>query len=124
MKTHRTCAAVVGGILITLVVGLGGQTGPPYSGFLEDYPEMEPAPAALGGLMWEKPGLMGSNYTAIVLDQPEVFLHPDSSYKGIKSDQLSRRSRMPSERRLRSGWSTPTPSSTNRDRTWCVSAWL
>ncbi len=88
MKKRMTRAAVLSGMLITLVVGLGGQTGPPYSGFLEDYPEMVAAPGPLGGLMWEKPGLMGTNYTALMLDQPEVFLHPDSSYKGIKSDQI------------------------------------
>ena len=39
-----------------------------------------------GALYWRAPGAKA--YDRVILPQPEIFLHPDSKYKGIKPDQM------------------------------------
>ena len=76
------------GIVFALSALLGAQPQPELSGFVDTYPDMTPAPTAMGGLMWEKPGLEQMGYTSIIVDQPEIFVHPESRYTGINADQI------------------------------------
>ncbi len=57
-----------------------------FSGFLEEYPEllpMENVPA----LVWKAPDV-DKKYRAILYDTPEIFLDPESEYKGIQPDAI------------------------------------
>jgi hypothetical protein len=78
--------------ILTLVVisasGAGwAQQQPELSGFLDDYPQLTPAEDENGMLLWKAPDIE-AKYVAAILDQPEIFIHPDSPYKGINPDEL------------------------------------
>ena len=51
-------------------------------------PDMEPIPGMEGAWFWNKPGLEFKNYDKILLEDIEIFLAPDSKYKGINADQM------------------------------------
>lgn len=51
-------------------------------------PEMKPIPAMEGAWYWNKPGLEFNKYDKILLEAIEIFLAPDSRYKGINADQM------------------------------------
>ncbi len=78
--------------LLILVVGLcctfsaAGQE----SGFLTDYSLLETRQADFANRVYLAPNMMErlNDYTAILVDQPEIFMAPDSKYKGAKPDQL------------------------------------
>ncbi len=78
--------------LLILVVGLcctfsaAGQE----SGFLTDYSLLETRQADFANRVYLAPNMMErlNDYNAILVDQPEIFIAPDSKYKGAKPDQL------------------------------------
>ena len=72
-------------LISTSVAGWAQQ--PEFSGFLDDYPELTPAEDGSGILMW-KASNIEAKYVAVMVDQPVIFIHPDSPYKGIKPDEL------------------------------------
>lgn len=51
-------------------------------------PEMKPIPNMEGAWYWNKPGLEFKNYDKIFLEDIEIFLAPDSKYKGINANQM------------------------------------
>ena len=51
-------------------------------------PEMKPMPEMEGVWYWNNPGLDLNNYDKFVLEDIEIFLAPDSKYKGINADQM------------------------------------
>ena len=51
-------------------------------------PDMKPIPAMEGAWYWNKPGLEFNKYDKILLEAIEIFLAPDSRYKGINADQM------------------------------------
>ena len=51
-------------------------------------PEMQPIPEMEGAWFWNKPGLEFKNYDKIFLEDIEIFLAPDSKYKGINANQM------------------------------------
>ena len=58
------------------------------SGFILDVPQMEPLPGAANALVWRAPNLEGQ-YGALYFDPPEIFLAPDSDYKGIQPEAVT-----------------------------------
>ncbi len=74
-------------VVISTSVAGWAQQQPQLSGFLDDYPQLTPAEEESEILVWKAPDIE-PNYVAAMLDQPEIFLHPDSPYKGINPDEL------------------------------------
>jgi len=58
--------------------------------FLSDYSGLKPAPDNPFDELYIAPGALAraSQYTAIMVDQPELFVHPDSKYQGMKPDDM------------------------------------
>ncbi len=87
IKTAMALAVLISGATLGAVAA-----EEPASGFLfTDYSKLEPVSeerpedryyVAAGAM--EKM----ANYRAVLIEQPEIFLHTDSSYKGIKPDQM------------------------------------
>ncbi len=79
-------------VIITLLVistSVAGwaQQEPELSGFLDNYPPLTPAGEGSEILMWMAPNIE-AKYVAVMVDQPVIFIHPDSPYKGIEPDEL------------------------------------
>jgi len=81
------------GMMVTLVVlPLGSmvwaQDEPPGFGFLDEEVQLGVNPASAVSLVWHAPDIYDrlASYNAIIVEQPEIFLHPESKYKGIKPD--------------------------------------
>lgn len=63
---------------------------PQFSGFLSDYSQLQVVPdqpSALSFLSSDAQELF-ERYEAIMVDQPEIFISPDSKYRGAKPDEL------------------------------------
>jgi hypothetical protein len=60
------------------------------SGFFDDYSKLEPTEASGLDYMYARPGWeeVVRETRTIVLPQPEIFLAPDSKYKGMKPDDM------------------------------------
>lgn len=59
-------------------------------GFLTDYSLLKPRPHDFANRVYVAPDLASriGNYKAFLVDQPEIFIAPDSKYKGAKGDAL------------------------------------
>ena len=80
-------------LIITLTLIFSSQAWsadqPKLSDFImEPAPEMQPIPEMEGAWFWNKPGLEFKKYDKILLEDIEIFLAPDSKYKGINADQM------------------------------------
>jgi len=80
-------------LIIVLTIAFTSQAwgaGPPkLSDFImSPAPEMKSIPNMEGAWYWNKPGLEFKNYDKILLEDLEIFLAPDSKYKGINADQM------------------------------------
>ena len=67
---------------------------PPWTGesFLSDYSKLQQIPGKEGkDYVYIAPGAIEriGKYNSVMLDQPEVFLSPDSPYKGAKPEDLA-----------------------------------
>lgn len=58
--------------------------------FLSDYSLLKERDGDLANRVYLAPNLMNrlADYNAILIDQPEIFISPESKYKGAKGDQL------------------------------------
>lgn len=58
--------------------------------FLSDYSGLKPAKDNPFDELYIAPGALTriAKYTAVMVDQPELFVHPDSKYQGIKPDDM------------------------------------
>ena len=61
-----------------------------FSGFLDDYSRLVPNPELVSDLIYVAPGAeeKGRQADSIMIDQPEIFIHPESKYKGMKPDDM------------------------------------
>ena len=73
-------------VISTSVAGWAQQQ-PELSGFLDHYPPLTPAEEGSETLLWKAPDIE-AKYVAVMVDQPVIFIHPDSPYKGIEPDEL------------------------------------
>ena len=73
-----------------LLVGSAFAEGPPESGFLGDYSLLEPATAPWADYVYvtEAYAEEMAKFQGIIIPQPELFLAPDSKYKGMKPDHM------------------------------------
>jgi hypothetical protein len=64
--------------------------GPPESGFFDDSSRLQPAAAPWADYVYvtEAYAEEMTKIQAIIIPQPELFLAPDSKYKGMKPDQM------------------------------------
>jgi hypothetical protein len=51
-------------------------------------PTLKPIPDMKGAWHWNKPGLQFKDYNKILLGAIEIFIAPDSKYKGIDAEQM------------------------------------
>jgi len=58
------------------------------SGFISGSPAMTPMPEMTGVWYWNEPGVKFQNYNKLLLDNVEIFIAPDSKYKGYDADQM------------------------------------
>ncbi len=60
------------------------------SGFLSDYSQLKKTSDKYMGYSYLVQGAEDrmANYTAVMIDQPEIFIAPNSKYKGIKPDDM------------------------------------
>ena len=61
-----------------------------FSGFLDDYSKLEPNPELITDLLYAAPDgeEKAAQADSIMIDQPEIFIHPESKYKGMKPDDM------------------------------------
>jgi hypothetical protein len=57
------------------------------SEFLGEYPPLKPIENMADSYIWRAPDVQ-KKYRAVLIEQPEIFLAPDSEYKGIKPDAV------------------------------------
>jgi hypothetical protein len=88
MNALKTLAITL--ISLSFLVASAGMalSGDRYSGFLEDYPEFQPDKDRKGALIFSKPGTSLKNYSKIMIDPIEIWIAPESKYKGINPHQL------------------------------------
>jgi hypothetical protein len=62
----------------------------PFSGFLDDYEQLEPSDDDWINYIYVRPGFRDklSGTTAFMVEQPEIFVAPDSKYGGMKPDDM------------------------------------
>jgi hypothetical protein len=60
------------------------------SGFLSDYSQLKKTSDKFMGHSYLVQGAEDrmANYTAVIIDQPEIFIAPNSKYKGMKPDDM------------------------------------
>lgn len=85
----------ISGVLLLLMSFLSGCATPQheFSGFLENYNGFEPAPEDKDALVYRKPGIDISVlglYDRLMIDPVVVWYKPDSQYKGIHPETLTR----------------------------------
>lgn len=65
-----------------------------YTGFLSHYPDLKPDPEYKGAFKWRNPEADLKKYNKIMVAPLEIWLSPDSEYKGLSADQISLVNRM------------------------------
>ena len=58
------------------------------SGFITGSPAMTPMKDMTGVWYWNAPGVKFQEYNKLLLDNVEIFIAPDSKYKGFDADQM------------------------------------
>ena len=74
--------------LLTMVAGIS-VAGAPTPVFIADPPTLEPVPGIKGSWGWEDPDVKLGSYDKLLLTDIEIFLAPDSPYKGIDTRQMA-----------------------------------
>jgi len=89
---NRRSNILIQGMLISLaaVVPRSGAAQGNEGGFLRDYSKLQSAPDNPFEELYIAPDAMkrAAQYTAVMIDQPEIFVHPDSKYQGMKPDDM------------------------------------
>lgn len=75
-------------IAITLPGVSGAAEWPQCSGFLSECKGFKPDPDRPGAFRYMAPGFDAKTYTKIIFDPVEIWLDPDSPYKGVKPEKL------------------------------------
>ncbi|MBL4638443.1 MAG: DUF3313 domain-containing protein [Proteobacteria bacterium] len=66
----------------------GADDHAPHSAFIEGEIDLSPVPDKQGAYRYIKPDLDLKKYSKIIIEPVEVWLHPDSEYKGIEPDTM------------------------------------
>lgn len=75
---------------LALSVAMASRADEEFSGFLSNYEQLQPVPGYVADWVYLVPDSSErfAQYDALMIDQPEVFIAPDSKYKGMKPDDL------------------------------------
>lgn len=65
-----------------------------YTGFLPHYPDLKADPEFKGAFKWRNPEADLKKYNKIMAAPMEIWLSPDSEYKGLSADQIDLVNRM------------------------------
>ncbi|MBE9558505.1 MAG: DUF3313 domain-containing protein [Proteobacteria bacterium] len=86
----KSISAVASALCILALLSSGAVVAaePQYSGFIENYPDLKSDPRNPGAMIWEKPGLDRSAYSAVMIETIDIFIHPQSKYKGIDANDM------------------------------------
>lgn len=87
MRANTIALGLVLGLALGPVAPFAQETDDP---FLSDYAGLKPSPDNPFDELYIAPGALSraAKYTAVMVDQPEMFVHPSSKYKGIKPDDM------------------------------------
>lgn len=79
---HTVCAMALAGLLFAVSAQAAD------SGFLTDYSKLKATQGALAARMYLVPDVdkRAKAYRGVFVDQPEIFISPNSKYKGMKPD--------------------------------------
>jgi len=88
MKTLKVITVTIVSLCIILSTAGLAISADKYSGFLENYPTFKPDADRKGALIYRKEGVDLKSYTKIMIDPVEIWIAPDSKYKGLKPDEL------------------------------------
>ena len=88
MKTLKKELTLIFFLCILLTSASWATAAGSYSGFLEDYSSLEPDKDRKGAMIYRKPGVALANYSKLILAPIEIWIAPDSKYKGVKPDEL------------------------------------
>lgn len=82
--------AVALGMTVALMLGSAAIAQSGEGAFLSDYSGLKPSTDNPFDEIYIAPGALdrASQYTALMIDQPELFVHPDSKYQGMKPDDM------------------------------------
>ena len=58
---------------------------PATSNFIDKLPALTPSTLVEGGYDWKTPGSTPSKYDRFLIDETEIFIHPESDYLGINA---------------------------------------
>ena len=89
--THRKAGATSLAFFLTMTTfGTALAQDLQSSGFLSDYSQLKKTSDKFMGHSYLVQGAEDrmANYTAVMIDQPEIFIAPNSKYKGIKPDDM------------------------------------
>lgn len=86
-RTKTLASAMLLALAIAPVVGSAQSKE---DAFLSDYSKLKPAKDNPFDEVYIAPDALtrAKQYTAVMVDQPELFVHPDSKYKGVKPDDM------------------------------------
>ena len=88
MNAHTTTLATALALLALAPANVPAQDKD--SSFLSDYSKLQKAKDNPFDEIYASPEALKSaaKYDSVMVDQPELFLHPDSKYKGLKPDDM------------------------------------
>ena len=88
MKNGRTSIVAMVLLIFVMSGAVWAAGGAGHSGFLEDYPQFEPDKDRKGAMIYRMPGKDLKPYNKVMIDPVEIWIAPDSKYKGIKPDEM------------------------------------
>jgi hypothetical protein len=90
MKHRTTVARYLAIFLAMIAFGPVCAKDIQYSDFLSDYSHLKQSSDAFMDYTYLAPGAENrmANYSAVMIDQPEIFIAPNSKYKGMKPDDM------------------------------------
>ena len=88
MPTIKKAIFGLATLVLMLPIGGGAADWPKCSGFLSECKGFAPDPDRSGAFRYWAQGFDAKTYTKIIFDPVEIWLHPDSPYKGVKPEKL------------------------------------
>jgi hypothetical protein len=87
MKLLQAFGAVSGIFLLLAIPAVAHSAGE-FSGFLEDYSGLQADPDRAGAMVFRAEGASLGKYGKVAIAPVEIWLAPDSPYKGVSPDEL------------------------------------
>jgi len=89
MKAHQAIRIILLGLFASVVMSPAWSADTPTpSAFIEGEVVLQKYPDKAGAYRYEKPGIDLKNYSRVIIEPVEIWIHPESEYKGIRPDDL------------------------------------